>query len=236
MDITINDLNNQGAAFLKAGDYRNAVKRFAAGLTICRRQLVQSPVGGRFLLVKENRGIDYMIKKPATVHAEIDWSTTEHYVYGHPICIPILEDCDDGMQPVALSRIVMVSSILIWNCAITYHLFALKQRNNEALLQEAAQLYEHGLKLQKLGKGRWEYFALVSLNNLGNVYRALGQKEKCATCFYELLACLTSLSAASTTRTNTGLLIDEESIYEIFFQSVRRGFLGNTPISVAPAA
>ena len=178
MDITINDLSNQGVAFLQAGDYRNAITRFAAGLTICRRQLVQSPVGGSFLLVEENRGIDSMMKKPPTVHAESDWNITKQYVYGHPICIPILEDCDDGMQPVALSRIVMVSSILIWNCAITYHLFALKQSNNEALLQKAGRFYEHGFELQKdSGTGRWEYFALASLNNLGNVYRALGQKE-----------------------------------------------------------
>ena len=227
MDITINDLNNQGAAFLQAGDYQNAITRFAAGLTSRRRQLLQSPVGGRFLLVvEENRGIDYMMKKPAICHAEIDWSTTEHYVYGHPICFPILEDCDDGMQPVALSRIVMVSSILIWNCAITYHLFALKQSNNEALLQKAGRFYEHGFELQKdSGTGRWEYFALASLSNLGSVYRALGQKEKCATCFYELLACL---SAASRTRNYVGLDIDE-SIYEVFFQSVLQSFLETTP-------
>jgi hypothetical protein len=174
-----------------------------------------------------------MMMKPTTGH-EIDSSSTGHYVYGHSIRIPIL-DGDDGKQPVTLSRYVMVSGSLILNCAFAYHLLALKQSNNEALLQKAARLYEHGLELHNQGTGRWEYFVVVSLNNVGKVYRALGEKEKYATCFHKLLGCLASLiSAASRTR-NAGLT-DESVYYEVFFESVLQSFLANTTMGVAPAA
>jgi tetratricopeptide (TPR) repeat protein len=92
----------------------------------------------------------------------------------------------------------MVTTIVTFNLALAYHLRALScnidQSARGSYLQMASIMYEQSYNLQ------WEIgdevtfvtniFSMAALNNLGQVYRRLGDNEKAKLCFSHLLSTL----------------------------------------------
>jgi tetratricopeptide (TPR) repeat protein len=211
------ELNNTGAVFLDSGDYGNAARVLVEGIQSYKQLVLafQQADNSELSFLGEN-GIDSLMEKSRCLHSrecddEDDWETAGANVYMQPIHIPIdnsrtAEFCN--------GRVITVLASLLFNLALSHHLLAIaSERNSEALLRKAAHLYQFGLSLQGSGTGSWEFFAVVSLNNLGTVYRALEESETSERYFSELLFVTSQLTRSEGNPASDG------SIYNVFYKN-----------------
>jgi tetratricopeptide (TPR) repeat protein len=222
--MNIVHLNNYGASFLKSADYKNAVKTLARGLQASRR-LLEKLIENQEDTTLSACGLDSMMNQPYhPQNSNESDCNADTYLYQLPIHVT------EELRT-TYSSYVMVSVSLIFNLALAHHLLALSgnHENPRALLRKAARFYEYGFDLQQ-GQGRApsEIFCMASLNNLGQVYQALGEKESAKKCFQYLISTIMELARCQEL---------DGSIYEVFhrnaFHMTFRGILTTAAAAAA---
>ena len=210
------ELNNTGAVFLDSGDYGNAARVLVEGMQSYKQLVlaIQQADNNELSFLGE-RGIDSLMEKSRCLrlreYGEDNWGKAGAYIYMQPIHIPIdnsrtAEFCNGG--------VITILASLMFNLALSRHLLAIaSKQNSEALLRKAAHLYQFGLSLQGSGTGSWNFFAVVSLNNLGTVYRALEESETSERYFSELLFVTSQLTRSKGNPASDG------SIYNAFYST-----------------
>jgi hypothetical protein len=162
-------------------------------------------------------GIDSLMDKSRCLHFrecenEDDWETAGANVYMQPIHIPIY---NSRTAEFCNGRVITILASLLFNLALSHHLLAIaSERNSGALLRKAAHLYQFGLSLHGRGTGSWKFFAVVSLNNLGTVYRSLEESETSEKYFSELLFVTSQL-----TRSEGNPASEDGPIYSVFYKN-----------------
>jgi tetratricopeptide (TPR) repeat protein len=214
--MNVVELNNTGACFLDSGDYQHAAIDLVEGIRSYKELVLafQQVDNNELSFLGEN-GIDSMMEKSRCLrlreYGEDNWGKAGAYIYMQPIHIPIdnsrtAEFCNGG--------VITILASLMFNLALSRHLLAIaSERNSEALLRKAAHLYEFGLSLHGRGTGLWNFFAVVSLNNLGTVYRSLEESETSERYFSELLFATSQLTRSEGNPASDG------SIYNAFYTS-----------------
>ena len=225
----VSTLNNQGVALFHSGDCGNAIKSFAAALRLSRKILSKTVSERTFLPYVNSSGL--MMDKLQEDHEYEPWINKHCFVYDRPILM-------EGTQlPTSMESFVTRISSIIFNLALAHHLQAASTQEHSKrsiLLQKAAEFYKQALKLRQDGT-HWEYFTVVCWNNLGGVFQGLGQEEKSAMCFQELLGALARVSPAFS---GARSIEENETIYRVFRQNVLLHLVKGctTMAKVAPAA
>jgi tetratricopeptide (TPR) repeat protein len=208
------ELNNSGAVFIDLGDYQHAARVLIQGIQSYKQLVlaIQEVDNSELSFLGEN-GIDSMMKKSCCLRIgecdEDDWDKAGANIYGQPIHIPIEHSRTGEFRN---GRVTTILASLMFNLALSHHLLAIaRKQNSAALLRKAAHLYELG---QRLGTGLGDFFAVVSLNNLGIVYRALEETETSERYFSELLFVTSQLTSSEGDPAS-----GDGSIYNIFYTS-----------------
>jgi hypothetical protein len=117
--------------------------------------------------------------------------------------------------------------VILYNLALSYHICAIHEGGVDQKLYKALRLWEQVYKQHfKTDLGLSPLHTCAILNNLGNVYKALGQAECCQRCFKGLLTAMVFMK-----ETGAADCLNED---ETFFHSVSQLIL--TDRGVAPAA
>jgi tetratricopeptide (TPR) repeat protein len=215
--MNVIELNNSGAAFLDSGDYGHAARVLVEGMQSYKHLVlaIQQADNNELSFPGEN-GIDSLMKKSRCLHSrecdDEDWDTAGANVYMQPIHIPIY---NSRTAEFCNGRVITILASLLFNLALSHHLLAIaSERNSGALLRKAAHLYQFGLSLHGRGTGSWKFFAVVSLNNLGTVYRSLEESETSEKYFSELLFVTSQL-----TRSEGNPASEDGPIYSVFYKN-----------------
>ena len=210
-------LNNEGAYYLRNGDFAAANTHFAASLNASKQlqmttQLAQDD--HERSCPKFDCTLDCLMmgQRERDDSKALFGNEQEYFVYEHPILIPLSEE-DEHHAPEFRyqTNLVTISAAIIFNLSLCHHLSALSKRRNESksLLRKAIQLYGFGLQLLDENDS-CSIFRIATINNLGQIYQALDDMDKSDQCFRQLLMILVERSRRSTSA----------GIYEDFFRNV----------------
>ena len=247
-------LNNHGAWSITCGNYDYAIKILSTAIKCLRASnneeagsptIVECNLHRFMADDHDNNDLDISNDKIQTDHAD-DFHSVLHqqrFIHQKPIEIPSWYSQLPGSQ-----SNTTVTTTIIFNLALAYHLSGVTTIANHTTcvisattssstnritsqtrsrLTTAATLYEQSLVMNwmKREEEAWApHFLLATLNNLGQVYDALGHRETSEKWNRRLLQCLMLFSDVS-----VGQLRDMEG----FFGSVTHLIFRESP---APAA
>jgi tetratricopeptide (TPR) repeat protein len=192
------NLNNEGVAHLKSGDYKTAIATFLCGLQGCKQQILACRDGET-----DTRSMDeYMALSSKNSNEDGNEDENEdgdnQVIYRHAIIVR--ETQRDRLNKTCqnTATATMMSTIIIFNEALAHHLMALEvmklQQEKKAfkILSQAAKLYEMGLILAQQGElcSSGSLFVLASINNMALVYIAMNANDVANHCLEKLLATL----------------------------------------------
>jgi hypothetical protein len=207
-------MNNQGVALLESGDFNNAIKTFSCALKACKVVAC-----GKKRDETDTQSLDeHMTLSNSTLSSEdIVMITNNDAARG-----ALDDDDDDDCQVIYRQAIVvpeprnsnvtgdhtiltatMMATVIIFNDAITHHLWALetmvhqgdknkREALKKTLYSRAAKLYELGLTLAQEAEmcSPSSLFVLANLNNMALVYKAMNANAVANQCLEKLLATL----------------------------------------------
>ena len=136
--------------------------------------------------------LDQCIVSTSPFHDECS-NDVKSFVFRRTIYIPT------EMETTSYRSKVMVSVAVIFNLALAHHVFAMETDNPEIaeqLLRKAAKLYELGYNLQRapaMNSNSSSVFAMAAINNLGQIYERLGERDRARRLFTHLLSTLMML-------------------------------------------
>jgi hypothetical protein len=183
-------LNNHAAFCLQVGDFLSAIDSLSIAFRAAKG--VFHPSSSCCEDDLQNFSLDHLIITKYDQHEEIG-SDDEEYIYHRPIVIPPIPALIHSESPASK---IAVMSVIIFNLALAHHLHGIADpdpSSNLTRFAKAAKLYEIGFKLQASQNDGFNFFSMAVLNNLGQVFRAVGQEEKAARCFSHLLSTLVFL-------------------------------------------
>jgi tetratricopeptide (TPR) repeat protein len=222
-----------GVFCIETGNFTQAVQTFNSALSLLKGILsertmgsIQSPhedtESGR-----SSTDVDFeastVVTTPqyhqiiSTPHWDFVPAKNTHPVFRNPLMIPQKPQSDDQLL-----------FVVLYNLALSHHLFAVYHSDlDHNLYRRAQQLWEIVYKLHlKKTLGLSTLHTCAILNNLGNVYKALGDAESCQRCLKALLSAMVWLRESG----ESECLNDDER----FFHSVSQVLL--TECRAAPAA
>ena len=207
--LRVIELNNSGVAAMEKGEHKAAVPYLANALKESKRilsratssnQIPQERKFGNSTWCQEGEkySLDYLMTYNSTPISigygddEESRTTIQHdanFLYRQPIPIKTLDTLpNDDFQ-----SSIMLSTVVIFNLALAYHLAALSPNEVSAseMLTKAAKLYEYGFELQRSQQTvSCDLFMLATVNNLGLVRLSLGELERGRSYFQKLLSTL----------------------------------------------
>lgn len=178
--------NNEAVLQLSAGVMVDAIKNFTLALNISR-QCMGDDHGDE----TEQEGSAVSLDQYMACSEEIPSleSQDSDCCYVHRQGIPIPLDAASGYY-----SCVMMSSVIIYNLALAQQLSCSSPdtRRNPAKLIKAARLYDLAFNMQRNDENLGDNvcFTLAIVNNLGVVYRELGDLEAARKCFEHVLSTL----------------------------------------------
>jgi len=126
------------------------------------------------------------------------------FVFGNPIVLTHPEGRDFKNDPISTEEYGRLSLVILYNMALTYHLFALEVQNINRhdggqshcapdpqvteLLNQALIHYEMAYRILVSEKDVLASQAMVILNNVGHVHHLSGNKSRSRKCFEYLLS------------------------------------------------
>ena len=168
--------NNIAVAVMKTGNYSRAVSVFSAALKAHQQQLSMVLLGTNDSSDGASESsIDNCILESKRYYA-FEVEGNEQYMYSQGIFL--LPDVKSKCIP----------SVIIFNLALAYNLFALQSTQRSHLLEKSIRLYELAYNSQREASAANALFTLATLNNLGLIHKALGQSEMSSQCFDHLLS------------------------------------------------
>jgi tetratricopeptide (TPR) repeat protein len=195
---TIINMNNEGVAHLKYGDYKTAITTFLSALKSCKQVASQDDGGAA-----DTPSLDEYMASSNSSNEDENKDGDNQVIYRHAIVVPETRRDDRiiskaGQKNTATAA--LMSTIIIFNAAIAHHLMALKvmirqEKRALKILRKAANLYEIGLTLAQeqgettcySGPGSL-LFVLASMNNMALVYKAMDANDVANDCLEQLLA------------------------------------------------
>ena len=191
--------NNRGAFFIATRRYSNAISCLSQGLQQTKQLLKGAD--------KEDRREDsialvlldqFMCQDPGQIEmmTSVDSakSSDTDFVYRHPISIPSSQF--HALIPDENDCKVVISLSIIFNLALAHHLRAIEEvdaSSNHQELSRAMRLYELAYKLQAhgdTGSGISTLYIMSTLNNLGQIHKALNEADTASKCFENLLSAM----------------------------------------------
>jgi tetratricopeptide (TPR) repeat protein len=181
--------NNAAASLVAAGEYNTAIQEFSFALKTYQQVMIEAddeipqPVKNNLdqCMVKSDLAVADCRKEACHV---ID--NDQQYMYRQAIHIPL--DIESSYE-----ASVIVSSMIIFNIALAYHLSALAtsdKKHQSKKLRKATTLYEmaYGLQGRNAQLENNVMFTMAAMNNLGVIYLQLEDRETASKCFQSLLS------------------------------------------------
>lgn len=169
------ELSNSAVVLVDNGNYEVSIKRFSHALKAYKQIMVDT--------VDDGISISTSLDQCMTQGPKASNSTSDDvFIYRKAIHIPSDIEC-------TYQSSVMVSSMIIFNLAVAHHLFANGNDKARASLLKAAKLYELGFNMQREENfGNNIIFTMATANNMGLIYRHLGDEQTANMCFKHLLS------------------------------------------------
>jgi hypothetical protein len=189
-------LNNLGVASIhNGGDFQQVISYLSDAVKTCKETMI-SDVDNADIDIDDTKSIfnltDCMAVSPGIIsHVPLVDTTylsgNKHsFIYQHAIVIPESSVAQTNTCPSNKT----ISGIVIFNLALTYHLYALKTHAPQKL-RKAAKLYGLGFDLHNdTSVSTSPIFLLATINNMGHVYQSLKEAHLASTCFDYLLSTL----------------------------------------------
>jgi tetratricopeptide (TPR) repeat protein len=184
-------LNNEGVQLLQTGSYTEAVKVFSQ---------VLATVKG--LLSEENREQEWSMEegeamaesvpfchfKGPKCQMDFDEVNTSGELFLFQRALVVDYDTSSSTM-VHFNSLVKLSSISLYNLALSYHMGALEMKTSRKMFRKALTFYELAHSIQtpeELDLGVLLTLAIV--NNIGHIHSLLNNKSKAEQCFQHLLS------------------------------------------------
>ena len=233
-------LNNEGVHYLSKGLYGDALHAISNGLTLVKQVLSSSDqVVEKRLPQTMDSDTQSSSNSPTCIffHLHKEFSSisdhtdairdAETFVFCNPVFLP------RGVNQVTtLKYYVNLSFILLYNLALTHHLYAMEGEGDQGSLRKALSLYELAYTLQMTEDIEVSFLQTMAIvNNLGQIHTALGNQKESKFCFEHLLSTIMYLNDCGETAMSDNM---EDFRVEGFMENVISCIL-KTPLS-APAA
>lgn len=184
--ITV-QLNNYGASLLRGRNYAKAIATLSEAFKL-NKVAFNVHIDEMYRGSKHCFGLDHCIISSRQIHNECCDECIDPSIFCHAIYIPSDLDISSYRSKIT------VSGAVVFNLALAHHAFAMEmdcRELREQVLRKAAKLYELGYNLQRAqGMITNSLFALAAINNIGQIFESLGEREKAQTCFNHLLSTL----------------------------------------------
>ena len=176
-------LNDCGVSYIESGDYEKAVNAFTNALKKCQETILSLDDfahGNRSTTMEEHAKSsldswmacgDCQSFKEAIVSNEVSYTNGESSVVMHPKMVRIPEEVSEE----GLDHLLPVS--MMFNLALAHHLLAIEKNLDQNIFRKAAKLYRFVAEIQvdtEMSLDGSTVFFMTTLNNLGHVYRQLG--------------------------------------------------------------
>lgn len=229
-------MNNRGAREIACDDFHSAIEHLSHALhssRTCARNPLDNFNQATFdisVLMEEGYNAMKAAMEAEELVPSLQRITPSDFIYSSPISVP-----DSAFLVPGLRTEVAISSIVIFNLALSHHLLAIQtkllnpKQHTTALLAKSMKLYELAIQLQQQdaaisSANCSKLFILSLLNNLGNIYRLLGNEVASQYCFQQLLSLLLYLNY------HDGFSkISDTSNYSTFFKNVLRQHMDTAP-------
>lgn len=184
-------LNNEGVQLLQAGSYNEAVKIFSHVLATVKT-LLNEENREQTWTMDEDEAMEtapFCHFKGSKCHMNFDEevnTTGELFLFQKALVV----DYDNSSAAlVHFNSLVKLSSISLYNLALSYHLGALEMKTSRKMFRKALTFYELAHSIQtpeELDLGVLLTLAIV--NNIGHIHSVLNNKAKANQCFQHLLS------------------------------------------------
>jgi tetratricopeptide (TPR) repeat protein len=224
-------LNDLGADLIEAGQYDEAIEALLEGLQVIRqrRQLPQNTTIYQCSFAECMKFSQESTSKTLECCEDDDDVDDDDddvgNIFCQPIRIPVVHDIQTHDRSIA--DFTLLSLVFAFNLALAHQLSATEGQHRQVCprrrLGQAMQLYQLAFKwhLEEQRNKRIDdslHFAMVIVNNLGEIHRVLKNKSKYVRCLEHVLSGVMHLVDYRGTRTN------QKDSYSIHLG----GFLKNT--------
>ena len=223
-------LNNLGADHVECGDYTKAIEVLSAAFQFTRKDLDDRLATSE--LERYHHSLNPLdIWMAGDVPEQDTIFGTDSVIYKNPMYIP-----STASNPSEVSIAVVVT----FNLAVAYHLASMYGAQTEAfdgntkhqLMQQALRLYQYTFRLQRTQarSSQSPFFFMACINNIGVLFRELGESHQSEECFNHLLSLLMYMSTVDATMTTT----TDPSRFAFFFTNTAR--IAHEACSIGAAA
>lgn len=227
-------LNNLGVTFLDAGDlhqaldlFRDALMHTVGDVQPTDHEMVPPPVAARPISGKPQDDTASPIKQsvdqesnliPSSASAQFAWDAISASQFVHARGINVIAS-PTAYSPDVFVNSAVVSSIIIFNLAVVYHLKGLKEcGNRSARLSKARLLYDKsdlllkdaGVQLSSTGNPVIDMLSMALFNNLAQVSFELGSYDESRRCFENLILFSLTVVPSRYDDSYIGSLLDQE--------------------------
>lgn len=221
------DLNEAGAAMIKAGRYdravsflTNALRRFSVLDNETCKNEPDGPILDQWMLQESHLTSRYESKLLTNKNKT---EARSSILFANPITIPKHQELP--FPSTAIASFPALSSCIIFNLALALHLSATESPSpdkdeNKSRLKKASRLYELAYNAQQeyaIDKKVNIYFTLAIVNNLGLLHRDLTELNTSKTYFDQLTKML--MYVVDYSRDNVSSMFQEYSKLEVFFHN-----------------
>ena len=173
------ELNNTALESLQKGDYKSDIKNFSHALQNSKSTL-DLDVDSSIVRQPAHFSLEECMSLGSKIARHNAAKTTSCYIYCRPIIIPT---CPSDRT----TNLAHVSTVIIFNLALTYQLAASKHpESSQQLLQKAARLYELAHNLYRDQQIESVTFLMATINNLGSIFHELHDTNTAQDCFRRL--------------------------------------------------
>lgn len=220
-------LNNEGVQFLQVGRYGEAVKVFSHVLATVKGLLNEENREQEWSMNNDEFGMEgspFCCFKGLKCQVDFDEANTSGNLFLFQKALVVEYDTS---SIVPFNALVKLSSISLYNLALSYHLGALEMKTSRKMFRKALTFYELAHSIQapeELDLGVLLTLAIV--NNIGQIHSVLNNKAKADQCFQHLLSTIMYV-----TDCGEGEAVPQ---FDGFFSNVMNSVLKQEP--TAPAA
>jgi len=207
--------SNQGVDQVEHGCYSNAVNSFTDALSILHPLVREQETNeGAPLDFQEekvalsqqskpqeqeqsNEGCSY--ERPKTPLEQCHIVESDNFIFQEPIEIPFHSVANSTPSPQLYSKI---SIVVLYNLGLSFHLCSIQRKSWDAL-NRARKIYELAFAMHMNDESCdvTILYTLALLNNLGLVYRALGESQRSQQCFHNLMSTMMYIMESNESRT-----------------------------------
>lgn len=189
---TIMTRNNEGVAAFERGDFQIAINELSEAFRMskalfegaCTNQSISRPQHTFQLLDRL-----FSHHHGENIQRQCSFDKVEHsstFIYQTAIYLPNIPAIGTMSNSFYCMHHLAIVSVVLFNLALVYHM-----AGSSSSLHKATKLYELAFRLQRTdhgGSSQSMIYLMVILNNLGQIYRQVGQKTAADHCFSQLLS------------------------------------------------